>query len=265
MHKALAAILLLTAPGTALAQAAACSLPAQTPRPRLELPDNGEPRRLLPIGGYTLALSWSPQYCATARGSSSAFQCGGRNGRFGFVLHGLWPEGVGKDWPQYCRATDLLPRRVIRQNLCTTPSAQLLQQEWAKHGSCMTTKPDLYFNLARTLYDSIRYPDMNALARRDTLTAGQFAAAFARANSALKPEMMLVRTTRGNLSELWLCMDRMMEFARCPARQRGAKASSRLRIEPGPALARLKRPASIPARRPALILNLDPNAQVPAD
>lgn len=187
MRKGLAALLLLAAPVPALAQAAYCSIPQQLPRPRLELPPAGEPRRLPPITGYTLALSWSPQYCATARGTDSAFQCGGRNGKFGFVLHGLWPEGRGRDWPQYCRAADLLPRQVIRQNLCTTPSAQLLQHEWAKHGSCMTTRPELYFNLARAFFDGIRYPNMTLLARRETLTVKQFAAEFARANKGSPP------------------------------------------------------------------------------
>lgn len=101
--KWLLALMILSNPVPVLAQAAYCTMPSQLPRPRLEYPSTGEPRRLLPAVGYTLALSWSPQYCATARGPDSAFQCGGRNGQFGFVLHGLWPEGAGRDWPQYCR------------------------------------------------------------------------------------------------------------------------------------------------------------------
>ena len=265
MRKGLLALLVLAAPAPALAQAAYCSIPQQLPRPRLELPPAGGPRRLLPITGYTLALSWSPQYCATARGPDRAFQCSGRNGKFGFVLHGLWPEGRGRDWPRYCRAADLLPRQVIRQNLCTTPSAQLLQHEWAKHGSCMTTRPELYFNLARAFYDGIRYPNMTLLARRETLTVKQFAAEFARANKGLTPDMLRIRTTRGGaLSEVWLCMDRAMDYARCPTGQRGAPAAAKLRIQPGPNILPQKSRA-VPARRPALKLDLDPNAQIPAD
>lgn len=266
MLKALAAALLLAWPSFAIAQAASCSIPAQIPRPRIERAVDGEVRRLLPISGYTLALSWSPQHCATARGADNALQCSGRNGRFGFVLHGLWPEGSGAAWPQYCRTAGLLPRQVVRQNICTTPSAQLLQHEWAKHGSCMTTKPELYFNLARALYESVSYPDMAALARRKALTVDQFAAAFARVNPRLRRDMISVRTTRGNrLSEVWLCMDRPLEFARCPTRQRGAKGASILRIEPGPSMPRSRKPAPAPARRPLLILDLDANAAVPAN
>ena len=138
MLKGLALVALIAMPGTALAQSAQCSPPAQIARPDLEGPTAKEPKRTLPIGSYTLALSWSPQYCSTAKGGRSAIQCGGRNGRFGFTLHGLWPDGFGKEWPQYCRAANLVPRQVIRQNLCATPSVQLIQHEWAKHGTCNT-------------------------------------------------------------------------------------------------------------------------------
>lgn len=262
MRKGLFAALALAAPVPALAQAAQCSIPSQLPRPRPDLPDAGQPRRLLPIGGYTLALTWSPQYCAGAKGRDDGFQCGGRNGRFGFTLHGLWPDGVGKDWPQYCRSTDLLPRVVIRQNLCSTPSAQLLQHEWAKHGTCMTTKPELYFNLSRMLYQSLRYPDMAALARRKALTAGQFAEAFAAANKGMRADMLRVTTTRDNrLSEVWLCMDKSLEFSRCPAHQGGAPGKASLRIAPGPNIPNPRRAAPMP--RP--ILDLDPNAEIPKD
>ncbi|WP_294133516.1 ribonuclease T2 [Sphingobium sp.] len=270
MLERLVVLALITVPGTALAQSAQCSPPAQVARPDLEGPSAEEPRRILPIGSYTLALSWSPQYCSTAKGGRSVLQCGGRNGRFGFTLHGLWPDGFGKEWPQYCRAADLVPRQVIRQNLCATPSVQLIQHEWAKHGTCMTSKPELYFNLSRALYQSVRYPDMGALARTKNLTVGQFAQAFARANRGLRPDMLRVTTTRGNwLSEVWLCMDRAMEFTRCPAHQGGAPIASYVRIQPGPNIPNPRRPATqtmprevpVPARKPGLILDLDPNVQ----
>ncbi|MGC4251130.1 MAG: ribonuclease T [Sphingobium sp.] len=226
------ALLALSSPGVALAQAVQCNPPAQLPRPRMVLPERGEGGRIMPIGGYTLALSWSPQYCSTARGGDSAFQC---NGRFGFILHGLWPDGSGKAWPSFCRKTGLLPREVIRQNLCMTPSVQLLQHEWAKHGTCMANRPELYFDQARTLYQSVRFPDMAALARRGNMTVGQFMDAFARANPRLRSDMIRVRTTRGNwLSEVWLCMDKALEYARCPAGKGGAKSAAALRIASGP-------------------------------
>jgi ribonuclease T2 len=272
MLRLLSALVLMLSPVPALAQALSCSVPGQTPRPQFEGPTKKEPRRALPIGSYTLALTWSPQHCSmiySAFSGKDAFQCSGKSGQFGFTLHGLWPDGVGKEWPQYCKPADLLPRAVVAKNLCTTPSVQLLQHEWAKHGTCMASKPDLYFDLSRAFYQSIRYPDMRKLAAQQDLTVGDFVAAFVKVNKALKPDMVRVRTTRSQwLDELWLCMDRQMEFTRCPAHQGGAPDSATLRIEPGPDMpiqAAAKRPApkpvTQPRRKPGLVLDLDPNVQ----
>ena len=233
--RALATTLALVAASTAGAQAYRCSIPDARITIHPDLPSDAQPRRLLPIGGYTLAITWAPQYCHDhARDAAARFECGaGKEGgnRFGFTLHGLWPDGVGKDWPQYCRSTTLLPRSVIGAHLCTTPSAQLLQHEWAKHGTCMAaTTPVAYFARSSTLYAALRYPDMAALSRR-RLTAGGFAAAMARANPGLGADMMRVTATRrGWLDEVWICLDKRFRYARCPAHQGGMPPVSALKI-----------------------------------
>ncbi|HCW60260.1 MAG TPA: ribonuclease T, partial [Sphingobium sp.] len=57
-----------------------------------------------------------------------------------------------------------------------------------------------------------------------------------------------------------------MEYTRCPAHQGGAPGPSYLRIEPGPSIP-VARPARrgasglAPARKPGLILDLDPKVQ----
>ena len=195
-------------PGVASAQAYQCTAPdASMMTVRPDLPSEREPQRLLPIGHYTLAISWSPQHCRQPdRAARSRFQCGGAN-RFGFVLHGLWPDGIGKEWPQYCKATPLLAERTIRANICSTPSAQLLQHEWAKHGTCMAGyTPDRYFARSTAMYGRLRFPDMDALSRQ-TLTAGALAEAIARANPGMTPDMMRITATRqGWLDEVWLCL-----------------------------------------------------------
>ena len=171
------ALVAVVVPGVASGQALSCAVPSAVPRPRPDLPTESQPVRRLPIGSYTLAISWSPEYCRNNADKPQArFQCGSRN-RFDFVLHGLWPDGVGKDWPQYCHATPILPRQVIRRNLCSTPSAQLLQHEWAKHGTCMAGyTPQRYFAKSTSMYRALRFPDMDALSRQ-TLTAGALAEA----------------------------------------------------------------------------------------
>ena len=227
----LTAALLLGMPALAEAQALQCTAPSTVERPHPDLPNASQPRRLLPIGSYTLAISWAPQYCREhGRDAGARFQCDGGN-RFGFTLHGLWPDGIGKDWPQYCQATPLLSREVIRRNLCSTPSAQLLQHEWSKHGTCMAGyRPERYFATSTGLFAKLRYPDMDALSRAP-LTAGGLAEAVARANPGLDADMMRITANRqGWLDEIWLCLDTRFRYQRCPAHQGGLSPDASVKI-----------------------------------
>lgn len=231
MLRAALAIAAVVAPAAASAQAYVCRIPDRVEAPRPDLPSPQQPRRVLPIGGYTLAMTWAPQYCRdNGDRASSSFQCGSGN-RFGFTLHGLWPDGEGKDWPQYCTASPILDSTEIRRNLCATPSPQLLQHEYAKHGTCMGIPPREYFRRATALYGKLRYPDMTALSRRPGLTAGQLATAIARVNRGMTAGMMRITATRqGWLDEVWICLDKRFAYATCPAHQGGLKPSQRVRI-----------------------------------
>lgn len=221
----------MLAPATAFAQAYQCAVPGTIAAPHSEGPTAREPKRVLPIGGYTLALMWSPQQCFDERtADKSSFQCGGNN-RFGFTLHGLWPDGEGKIWPQYCRPAAVLPQPVLRKHLCATPSAQLLQHEFAKHGTCMGVTPEAYFTQSNRLYGRLRYPDMQALSRRKRVTAGQLAAAIAKANPGLASDMMRITANKdGWLEEVWICLDKRFRYRACPAHQGGLASSARVRI-----------------------------------
>src|SRR3546814_14891614 len=90
--------------------------------------------------------------------------------------------------------------------MCMTPSAQLLQHEWAKHGTCMSPHPAAYFRAAEILFGAVRFPDMTALvAKRQT--AGLVRRAFASVNEGIAPEMIAVATDRqGWLDEVPLCL-----------------------------------------------------------
>jgi ribonuclease T2 len=209
-----------------------CVVPVDLPRPMLEGPTSGEPRRLLPIASYTLAISWSPQYCASRMTSPrDRIQCDGDAGRFGFTLHGLWPDGPGEKWPQYCTPTRLVPETVIRDNLCSTPSVQLIQHEWEKHGTCVSPTPAAYFARSAKLYRALKFPDMAPFQGKAT-TVQAFRQAFADANAGMKPDQMRLNVSKdGWLQEVWLCLDKSLNRQTCPtAHQDGASPTALIKI-----------------------------------
>ena len=215
-------------PTATLAQAYQCSVPQRIQMPRAPQPDG--PVRKLPVARYTLAASWSPDYCKT-RGDKASMQCSGRNGRFGFILHGLWPEAASGPWPQWCSTTPRPRPQLLRQHLCMTPSARLLEHEWAKHGSCMAKRPETYFKVAAILWRSIRWPDADYLSRKEGLTAGDLREAFILANPAFSREQIGVKTSRtGWLREVQLCYGRDFMPEACPRRQLGARDGAALKI-----------------------------------
>ncbi len=232
----ISAILLLSASAdtTADAQAYQCRLPDNVPPSALANPAPDGPVRNTRPQSYSLAISWSPEYCRNRRDNPrNARQCGGQEGAFGFVLHGLWPEGrgQGQDWPQWCPTRQTVSPAVARAQLCRTPSLSLITHEWAKHGSCMARRPEQYFEAAGRLMDSIDYPAMEALSRGDDLTVGDFKAAFIELNPAFRPDRISVQTNRGNwLTEIRLCYDRRFRPMRCPLSRRGAPDTAELKI-----------------------------------
>lgn len=226
-----AALMLLGAlPGTAFAQAYQCRAPRGPVTVPTVTPDG--PVRQRPIAGYTLALSWSPEYCrGRERRAADSRQCSGRAGRFGFVVHGLWPEGRGAQWPQWCPATRRLTPRELARNLCMAPSAALLAQEWTKHGACMSRRPESYFRISRILWNSLRWPDFDRISRSDALTVGDIRRAFGDANPSWEPEQIGVGLNeRGWLTELRLCYGKDFMPARCDARRRGVRDSAVVKV-----------------------------------
>ena len=214
----LVAILL---PAAASAQAYQCRMPRAVTPPTAE---RSGPVRQLPVTGYTMAISWSPEFCRGREGNrAQALQCSGRNGRFGFVLHGLWPES-GRTWPQWCPTARRPTNAAIAGQLCRSPSAALVTHQWAKHGSCMVRRPDTYFRVSNILWDSYRWPDYDRISRRDGLTAGDIRTAFVEANPGWTAEAVGVHLNdRGWLKELKLCYSKRFRPTRCDKARFGAR------------------------------------------
>ena len=229
MARRVLALVLLAAPAAVQAQAYQCRTPSSVPVPQVR---QDGPTRTMPVTGYTLALSWSPEFCRTRKDQRShARQCSGGSGSFGFVVHGLWPDGAGRSWPQWC-ATRVRPTsREVAAQLCRSPSARLVARQWAKHGSCMVRRPDTYIRVTNILFDSLRWPDFDRLSRKENLTANDVREWFVMANRGWRTEAVGVRTNaRGWLTELRLCYNRRFRPTRCDRARYGAADSERIRI-----------------------------------
>ena len=213
-------------PGVAQAQAFQCTLPQRVEVPRI---DTERPRRL-PVTGYTLALSWAPEFCRFREDDKRhARQCSGREGRFGFTVHGLWPES-GRSWPQWCGGSDLRAEEA-RRNLCISPDARLIARQWEKHGTCMTRRASTYLKVTRILYNGLQWPDFVRISREDNLTAGTIRTRLADANSGWFPEAVGVHLDRkGWLEELRLCYDKRFMPKPCDKARFGAKDDEVARI-----------------------------------
>jgi ribonuclease T2 len=220
--------LLLAGAGPAHAQAYQCRAPASVAVPAVE---RDGPVRQLPVTGYTLAASWSPEFCRTRKASRAhGRQCSGRAGTFGMVLHGLWPDG-DRIWPQWCPARTRPTPRQIAGQLCASPSARLVARQWAKHGACMTRTPANYFAQANTLWAGIEWPDLDELSRREGLTAGKLKEMFVAANPQWRAAgIAVIADERGWLREMRLCYDRRFRPSPCGKGRMGASSDAPIRI-----------------------------------
>lgn len=226
--KAYAVIAALLLPSPVLAQAYQCSIPPAVAPVGKVKPDG--PQRRMAITGYTLAASWSPDYCKMS-GDTRSMQCSGQHGRFGFVLHGIWPEGANGTPPQWCDTSQVPTPQALRPNLCMTPSASLLAREWAKHGSCMAKTPTQYFNVAQILWGSIRWPDADRISRMKGLTAGDLRRAFVLMNPSWRSEHIgLNISNTGWLREVQLCYSQRFMPTACSKRHLGPADGTPIKI-----------------------------------
>jgi len=168
---------------------------------------------------YTLTLSWSPSFCTTPAGRKSPQQCG-RERRYAFVVHGLWPQYY-RGWPQFCaRKAPYIANRLIRSYYDIMPSKRLIIHQWKKHGTCTGLRAADYFTLTRTLFDKIKIPARYLSPGKTILTTpAQVVEDFLKTNKNLQRNMISIQcgnsTRRARLSELRICFGRDGNLKRC--------------------------------------------------
>jgi ribonuclease T2 len=174
---------------------------------------------------YVLALSWSPDYCATSGGDDPQ-QCSiGK--KLGFVLHGLWPQ-YDKGYPSDC-STQKLPQDVKAEFPGLYPSPKLYDHEWEKHGTCSGLTPEQYLALSQRLKDSVAIPDpYRAPEKPVRVTTTQLKGDFAAANPGMAESSLAVYCSGSGrfLQEIYVCFSLAGKPTSCSAEIRNQAARS---------------------------------------
>lgn len=165
---------------------------------------------------YVLSLSWSPAFCLDAPGKA---ECGGPR-RFGFIVHGLWPQNES-GWPENCDVQAAVPDAVVDDLQGIMPARALVYHEWKAHGTCSGLDPQAYFALLKRAYAQIRVPagfqEAGAQVERSPQAVHDD---FMHANPALPPDAVAVLCTSQStprLREVHVCLDRDLRARACSA------------------------------------------------
>lgn len=165
---------------------------------------------------YTIAMSWSPTYCATRRGGRFDPQCDGRR-PYAFVLHGLWPQ-YNRGWPQNCYVEDnWVPNHIIKSMLDIMPSKRLVIHQWKKHGVCSGLGPEAFFALSRKAFETIKIPARYISPSKPiVISPSEIENDFLKTNNKLKADMISISCGRGKrLREIRICFDKNLNLTQC--------------------------------------------------
>jgi ribonuclease T2 len=181
---------------------------------------------------YLLALSWSPAFCLS---DPRAAECNGPR-RFGFIVHGLWPQNE-EGWPQNCNVHVPVPDSVVTGIADLIPARGLVYHEWSAHGTCSGLGPADFFALVRRAYSSIAIPaSLSAAGQSIEEPPAAIASAFARANPRLGAQSVVVTCSGQDvprLREVHICFDRSLVPRSCSTDvARGACRAATLLVPP---------------------------------
>jgi ribonuclease T2 len=196
--------------------------PAPSPAPQAEsakpLDDTVARREPADFDYYVLVLSWSPTHCASdaGRGRDDDLQC--RGGRpYGFVLHGLWPQHE-RGYPQNCPSEEprLVSDALMKKMLEISPSEELVQHEWSKHGTCAGLSQSDYFGKAGKAFGDVAVPFAFFKPKEAvSTTPDAVRTAFMQSNPSWPAGSVAATCRRGELAEVWVCLDKELSPRAC--------------------------------------------------
>ena len=182
---------------------------------------------------YLLSLSWSPAFCLDSPGSA---ECNGPR-RYGFIVHGLWPENERNRGPEHCDVHRDVPDDVVAGLADIMPARGLVYHEWSAHGTCSGLEPGEFFGLVRRAYAHLTMPaEFVRPGQPIQQSTDAILGDFLRANRDLRRDEMFLTCSRQSvprLRELRICLDRSLAPRTCSEDAlRGACTSGALLVPP---------------------------------
>jgi ribonuclease T2 len=162
---------------------------------------------------YVLSLTWVPSFCAAHPDPAECVR------NLGFGLHGLWPESVN-GYPSNC-SPDALPIGVRTAYAGLFPSADMIDHEWSKHGTCSGLGASGFFARTQRLLGSVAVPPQYQ--RRMELQpsdAAMVKGAFLAVNPALNAGSLVLSCTERRISEMHICLRKDGSARTCEAWER---------------------------------------------
>jgi len=182
---------------------------------------------------YLLSLSWSPAFCLDSPGSA---ECNGPR-RYGFIVHGLWPENERNRGPEHCDVHRDVPDDVVAGLADIMPARGLVYHEWSAHGTCSGLEPGEFFGLVRRAYAHLTMPaEFVRPGQPIQQSTDAILGDFLRANRDMRRDEMFLTCSRQSvprLRELRICLDRSLAPRTCSEDAlRGACTSGALLVPP---------------------------------
>ena len=157
---------------------------------------------------YVLSLSWSPEFC---HGHPSKPECA--SGKFGFVVHGLWPQ-YENGYPENCSTAAGPSDPSGMADIMPDPS--LVAHEWTTHGTCSGLDADAYFKLVRQAYESVKTPArLTSPSTMFSITPQELKNEFVTSNPRLKPEDLAISCGNNYLTGVSACLNKQLQPRAC--------------------------------------------------
>lgn len=154
---------------------------------------------------WVLALSWSPEYCASRDADRGSVQCSNPHE---FIVHGLWPQ-FETGYPEFCDTRERVDEGTAERLRPLVPDRDLVFHQWKKHGSCSGLDAETYFATLEKARATVKVPSayLRSASNRRT-SRSLLEKAFLESNPGLPREALAIECRSHYLTEVRVCLDR---------------------------------------------------------